>query len=317
MELTPEVVATYDTNQNGTVEGSELVRYLDDALKGVDPVNSTNNPKSGTDVTTKRTKLTTNTARALMESAAEAAGFTGKFSTADIAQFIKEFDTEQGLQIEKIVTSTSRKVTPGGTTEGAVDKTMESTAKTEYPSFFSPAQFASDWVWKKINFKDEGSLGASNLAVLAQVRGLIDKFQLIGISDAEAKDAAKLIAMGKKTIADYNVELQGKAAVEYPQFADRFKTNPTLTTYDIASPIINMVAETLEVDPKTVKMNHPVVLAYTRSAGADGKGVAPSYYDLLLKTKQMPEYQKTQQANNEARDAATSLGQALGFGLGA
>jgi hypothetical protein len=64
-------------------------------------------------------------------------------------------------------------------------------------------------------------------------------------------------------------------------------------------------------------MNHPIVLAYTRAAGADGKGQAPSYYDLLLKTKQLPEYQETQHANNEARDGATSLAKSLGFGLGA
>jgi hypothetical protein len=121
--------------------------------------------------------------------------------------------------------------------------------------------------------------------------------------------------MGKKTLVQYTVELQKIAAGEYPQFADRFKTDPTLTTYDIASPIINMVAKTLEVDPGTIKMDHPVVLSYTRSAGADGKGVAPSYYDLLLKTKQLPDYQKTQQANNEARDSASSLVKALGYGL--
>jgi hypothetical protein len=137
----------------------------------------------------------------------------------------------------------------------------------------------------------------------------------MGITDKEAKSAAKAIAKGDKTLAEYTIELQGKAAKEYPQFADRFKIDPTLTTYDIASPVINMVAETLELDPKAVKMNHPVVLAYTRSAGADGKGEAPSYFDLLLKTKQLPEYQKTKQANIEARDSAESLGRALGYGV--
>ena len=137
----------------------------------------------------------------------------------------------------------------------------------------------------------------------------------MGVSDQEAKNAAYLIAKGDKTLDDYTVELQQKASIEYPQFADRFKTNPKLTTYDIASPIINMIAETLEKDPKTIKMNHPIVLAYTRAAGADGKGQTPSYYDLLLKTKQLPEYQETQQANNEARDGATSLAKSLGFGL--
>lgn len=273
------------------------------------------NAKSGTDVSTKKTKLTVESARALMETAAEAAGYMGKFSTADIAQFIKEFDAEQARQIEKVITSTSQKVTPGGTTPGAIDKTLESTSKTEYPSFFNPLQFASDYVWKKISFKDETTLGPKSLAVLAQVRGLVDKFQLMGVSDQEAKDAAYLIAKGDKTLDEYAVELQGVAASEYPQFADRFKKNPKLTTYDIASPVINMIAETLEVDPGTIKMNNPIVLSYTRSAGADGKGVAPSYYDLLLKTKSLPEYQKTQQANNEARDSASSLVKALGYGL--
>lgn len=277
----------------------------------------TKNPKSGTEVSTKKTKLTPATALEIMNLAAQSAGYATKFTSADVAQFIKDFDAEQAQQVQKVITSTASKTTPGGTTPGAVDKTMSSTATTEYPSFFKPADFAMDWVWSKVDFEDEKSLGAPSLTALAEVRGLIDKFQILGVSDKEAKKAAKLIAKGDKTLDDYTVELQGKAITEFPQFADRFKANPKLTTYDIASPVINMVAETLGVDPKSIKMNHPIVLAYTRSAGADGKGPAPSYYDLLLKTKQLPEYQLSPQANNEARDGATSLANALGFGLGA
>jgi hypothetical protein len=274
------------------------------------------NPKSGTDVSTSKIKLTKNTALAIMELAAENAGYATKFTSADVEQFMKEFDAEQAKQVEKVVTSTATKTTPGGTTPGAVDKTMSSTAKTEFPSFFKPADFALDWVWKKVDFQDEKSLGAKSLGVLAEVRGLVDKFQLIGISDKEIKAAAKLIAKGEKTLDEYTIDLQGKAVGEFPQFADRFKTDPKLTTYDIALPVINMVAETLGVDPKTINpKTHPVVLAYTRSAGADGKGPAPSYYDLLLKTKQLPEYQMSAQANNEARDGATSLLRSLGVGI--
>jgi hypothetical protein len=273
------------------------------------------NAKSGSDTSTSKTKLTTNSARAIMELAAKDAGYPVKFTPADVAQFMEEFDAEQSLQIETVKTSTATKLTPGGTTPGAVDKTISSTAKTEFPSFFNVGSFTKDWVWKKISFKDETTLGAKSLAVLADVRGLVDKFQLMGVSDQEAKDAAYLIAKGDKTLDEYAVELQGEAAKEYPQFADRFKKNPKLTTYDIASPVINMIAETLEVDPGTIKMNHPIVLAYTRSSGADGKGTAPSYYDLLLKTKSLPEYEKTKKANNEARESASSLVQALGYGL--
>jgi len=313
MALT-EKEALFDTDpKDGVLSPSERQMY--DSVSGfinIDAINA--GPKSGTGVSTVKTKLNIESARALMEAAAEANGYMGKFSTADITQFMKEFDAEQARQVEKVVTSTASKTTPGATPE-AVTATSESVAKTEYPSFFKPETFASDWVWNKISFADDKKLAAKNLAILSQVRGIIDKFQLMGVSDAEAKAAAKQIAMGKKTIADYTVELQKKASVEYPQFADRFAKDPTLTTYDIASPIINMVAKTLEVDPSTIKMDNSIVLAYTRYAGADGKGVPPSYYDLLLRTKQLPEYQKTQQANNEARDSASSLAKSLGFGL--
>lgn len=310
----PADQAPFDANGNGKLEGAEQDNYTASIIAGVAALNAASGgPKAGTDVSTKKTKLTTESARALMETAAEANGYMGKFSNADIAQFMREFDAEQALQIEKVVTSTASTPTPG--VAGAPTKTASSSSTTEFPSFFKPAQFASDWVWNKISFADDKTLGAKNLAVLSQVRGIVDKFQLMGVSDAEAKAAAKQIAMGKRTIADYTVELQKKASVEYPQFADRFAKDPTLTTYDIASPIINMVAKTLEVDPSTIKMDNSIVLAYTRYAGADGKGVPPSYYDLLLRTKQLPEYQKTQQANNEARDSATSLAKSLGFGL--
>ena len=312
--LTPEQVP-YDINPkggDGKLDASEQAAYEVDKAKAIS--GGSNNPKSGTDVSTVQTKLTKESARAMMEAAAEDANYMGKFSSEDITQFMKEFDEEQARQVAKVITTTGSKTTVGATA-GAIDKTASSTAKTEYPSFFKPTEFASDWVWSKINFGDEATLGAKSVTALASVRAVVDAFQIVGVSDAEAKIAAKQIAMGKKTIADYTTELQQVAIKEYPQFADRFKLDPTLTTYDIASPVINMVAKTLEIDPKNVKMNHPVVLAYTRSAGADGKGVAPSYYDLLLKTKQLPEYQKTQQANNEARDSASSLGQALGYGL--
>lgn len=272
-------------------------------------------PQAGTGKTTRITKLTTNTAKAMMEMAAEDAGYTQKFSAADIADFIKAFDKEQALQIETVVTKTAQKVTPGDASKESIDKTYETTAQTEYPSFFNPAAFAKDWIWSKVNFKDEKTLGVKAATALAEVRGVIEKFQVLGISDQDAKNAARNIASGKKTIEDYTKIFQAVAQREYPQFADRFKTDPTLTTYDIALPVIEMVAKTLQIDKKNIPLTHPIVLAYTRAGGADGKGPQPSYYDLLLKTKELPEYQATEQANNDARDSATAFSRALGFGI--
>jgi hypothetical protein len=274
-----------------------------------------NNAQSGTNTATSKTKLTKNTALAIMKMAAEDAGYTVRFTTADVEQFMEEFDAEQARQIEKVVTSSSSKTTPGGTTAGAVDRTISSTAKTEFPSFFDAGQFTSDWVWKKVDFGDEKTLGAKSLGVLAQVRGLVDKFHIFGVADNEVRDVAKQIARGKTTLAEYTVELQKVATREYPQFADRFAKDPTLTTYDIASPIIKMLAKTWEIPEEDVTMDNPLVMSYTNYAGSDGKGVAPSRYDLLLKAKNDPKYQLTEEANNNARDSATSFARAFGFGV--
>jgi hypothetical protein len=317
MALTPEM-AKYDTDKNGKLEGAEVVAYINAAVAGVSSTSTsgskTRNPQAETNTSTVKTKLTANTALEIMNLAAQEAGYTGKFTTADVKQFMKEFDAEQKLQIEKVITSSASKLTPGAG-KGAVDKTISSTTKTEYPSFFNPAQFTSDWVWGKINFGDEKTLGSKSLGILAQVRGLVDKFNIFGVADNEIRDVAKQIAMGKTTLANYTVELQKVAAKEYPQFADRFAKDPTLTTYDIASPIIKMLAKTWEVEEADVTMDNPLVMSYTNYSGPDGKGVAPSRYELLLKAKKDPKYQLTQQANEDARDAATGLARAFGFGV--
>jgi hypothetical protein len=260
------------------------------------------------------TKLTYNSAKALLEAAMKEADFVGKLTPDDIKDFMKAFETEQNKQIEKIVTSARTQIKPGATAE-AQKKVIESVARQEFPSFFKPTDFAKNFVYSKIDFKDESKLGAKALAAFGKVRGLVDAFQLLGVTENDMRVAAKEIAMGNKTIEDYNVELQRIASKEYPQFADRFAKDPTLTTYDIASPVINMLAKTWQMDPKTVKMDNPYVMSYLNYAGPDGKGQQPSYYDLLMKAKNDPKYDLTQEANENARDAAVELSRALGFGV--
>jgi len=289
---------------------------LDALTKGLSGISATvsGGPKSGTSVSTAVTKLTFESAKAMMQKAAEDADYVGKFSKADVEEFMREFDIKQNSMIAKTVTISGSKST-APVTAGEATKTVENTAKQEFPSLFKPEEFASDFIWKKINFKDEATLGAKSLDALARVRGIVQSFQLLGVSDAEAKAAAKQIAMGKKTEAEYTVELQKLAKKEYPQFADRFATDPTLTTYDIASPIIDMLAKTWQVDKKTIKMDNPYVTKWLRYAGPDGKGAQPSYNDLLIQAKNDPKYELTTEANENARDSASALARAMGWGI--
>jgi hypothetical protein len=304
---------TATPNQDAQLKG--LADMLLASMGGANAINdSGNRAQSGTSVTSEATRLTYNAAKALLEATMQSIDFKGKLTADDINDFMAKFKAEQNKQIGKVVVSSSSKTTAGATPDAA-SKVAESTFKQEYPSFFDPAGFAKDYVWAKVNFKNEANLGAKALDALAKVRGLVDKFQLMGVSNNDALIAAKQIAMGKKTIEAYTVELQQVAKKEYPQFADRFAMDPELTTYDIASPIIKMLAKTWEVDEDTVKMDNPLVMSYMNYAGPDGKGQPPSRYDLLLKAKNDPKYQLTEEANNNARDTATSFARAFGFGV--
>lgn len=300
-------------NPNKAKQDQEELDKIAPDLAGLQ-ASTSDGPKSGTSTVTAATRLTYASAKAMMQKAAEDADYMGKFTKADVEEFMKEFETKQNSMMAKTITSSASKTTALGTPDGAKN-VVESTAKQEFPSFFKPEEFASDFIWKKINFKDETTLGAKSLDALARVRGIVQSFQLLGVSDAEAKIAAKQIAMGKKTEAEYTVELQKLAKKEYPQFADRFSTDPTLTTYDIASPIIDMLAKTWQVDKKTINMDNPYVTKWLRYAGPDGKGVQPSYNDLLIQAKNDPKYELTTEANENARDSATSLARAMGFGV--
>lgn len=307
----------FDTDKNGKLEGSEMNEYtaavIAAALGNNEPEGG---PRSTAESSTQTsvTRLTYNSAKAMLEQAMKEADFVGKLSSDDIKSFMDAFKAEQDKQIEKVIISARSKMTPGATEE-ATKKIIESVARQEFPSFFKPLEFAKNFVWSKIDFKDESKLGAKALDAFAKVRGVVDKFQLFGVTENDMRIAAKQVAMGEKTIEDYTVELQKIASKEYPQFADRFAKDPTLTTYDIALPVINMLAKTWQMDPKTVKMDNPYVMSYLNYAGPDGKGQQPSYYDLLLKAKNDPKYDLTEQANTDARDAAVGLASAMGFGV--
>lgn len=260
------------------------------------------------------TKLNYNTAKALLLQTLKDTGLNYKVTADDIKQFMKEFETAQNAQIEKIVQIARTQTKPGATID-AQKKVIESVARQEFPSFFKPQDFTSEWLWKKVDFKDETKLGNKAMGILASVRGLVDEFNLMGVDDNAMRNAAKQIAMGKMTIEEYNVQLQQLAKREYPSFADRFDKDPTLTTKGIATPVINLLAKTWGVPADTIKMSDPIVMSYMNFAGPDGKGKQPSYYDILLKAKQDPRTELTEEANNTARDLATGLARAFGFGV--
>lgn len=259
-------------------------------------------------------KLTPAAARSLMEQTATANGSPLKFTDADVAAFIVKFNKKSAEQLDEVIKVAKSSTRVGATPEDLV-KTVSNLVSTTYLSYFKPEVFARDFIWSKTNFGNEKTLGPKALTALSDVRALAKNYNLLGMTDKELQVAAKAIAMGTMSLDDYKVTLNKAAIKEYPQLSDRFSTNPDLTTHDIASPIINMLAKEWEVDPSTIGFDEPIVAEYLRPGGADGKQPPATYTELLRKAQNSPKWQTTTKANELARDSATSMARAFGFGV--
>lgn len=274
---------------------------------------SASSKTTGKTVSTEAIKLTTASAKQLLQTMAADAGFTGTFSSADIADFVASYNKMANEQLDTVVRD-ARDAAKSGTSADAA-ATIQNIITTKYPSYFDPKTFTKDFIWSKVNFKDEKTLGPKALDALTTARGIAKAFNLSTVSDVEIQDAAKKIASGKMTAEDYKTQLGAKAAIEYPQFAERFKTTPGVTTRDLANPILKAIADAWEVDINSLDLNDPFIDKLIRPDGTVGKKQSASVGEALQAAMMHPNRNKTVAENNNARDAATELGKALGFGV--
>lgn len=267
---------------------------------------------ASTSTSADRIKLTFNAAAELLKQTVGDIQYTGKISKEDIQAFADAFNAESAKNIEQVV-KTARSQVTGGMGAEEIQKTVQNAMSVSMPSFLNPKEFAKDFIWAKVNFKDEASLAGKSLSALQDIRDLAKKFNLLGFSDAEVLIEAKKVAKGDKSLDDVKAELAKKAEFEYPTLADRYKTG--VTTYDIASPVIKLLAKTWEVPEDTIDLDNELVQSYIRPGGADGKQPPLTYAEIKQKAMNDPKFETTTAANELARQSATGLARALGAGI--
>jgi hypothetical protein len=268
---------------------------------------------AGKTVSSEAIKLTTASAKQLLQTMAADAGYTGTFTSDDIAAFVASYNKMANEQLDTIVRDTRETIKSGTTADAAA--TIQNIITTKYPSYFDPKTFTKDFIWSKVNFKDEKTLGPKALDALTTARGIAKAYNLSSVSDTEIQDAAKKIASGKLTADDYKTQLAAKAAIEYPQYAERLKTTPGATVRDLVNPVLKAVADAWEVDVNSLDLNDPFIDKLIRPDGTVGKKQPASVGEALQAAMMHSNRNKTVAENNNARDAATELSKALGFGV--
>lgn len=255
-------------------------------------------------------KLTEAGAKQLLDSIMADIQFTGKLSKADLAEFVSKYNAAANAQLETVIQAVRNKTTPTSTAED-----IKTIIKTTSPSFFDSKQYTKDYLWSKVNFADEKTLGAKALDALITARQIAKAFNLSTVSDIEVQDAAKRIATGKISSEDYKTELATKAAAEYPQLADRFKNTPGATVRSLYNPILKAVADAWEVDVESLDLNDPFIDSLIRPDGVIGKAPSATVGEATQKALLHPKANNTEKQINNAKASATSLARALGFGI--
>ena len=253
-------------------------------------------------------KLTEAGAKQLLDSIMADIQFTGKLSKADLADFVTKYNAAANAQLETVIQAVRDKTKPGDTAED-----IKTIIKTTSPSFFDSKQYTKDYLWSKVNFADEKTLGAKALDALTTARQIAKAFNLSTVSDIEIQDAAKRIATGKISADDYKTELAGKAAIEYPQLADRFKSTPGATVRSLYNPVLKAIADAWEVDVESLDLNDPFIDKLIRPDGVIGKMPSASIGEAKQAALLHPNADKTQTQISNARNSATSWAKAMGF----
>jgi hypothetical protein len=253
-------------------------------------------------------KLTDVAAKQLLDEIMADIQFTGKLSKADLADFVNKYNTAANKQLETVVQTVRSQTKPGDTAED-----IKNIIKTTSPSFFEPKDFAKDYLWTKVNFADEKTLGAKALDALTNARQIAKAFNLSTVSDIEIQEAAKRIATGKITAEDYKTELAAKAAAEYPQLIDRIKSTPGATVRSLYNPVLKAVADVWEVEVDSLDLNDPFIDSLLRPDGVIGKAPSATVGEATQKALMHPNADKTQKQITNATNAASLFAKAIGF----
>lgn len=264
--------------------------------------------QDGTTISKEGIKLTPIAAKQLLELIMTDIQFTGKLSKEDINDFVAKYNKVANEQLETVVQTVKNQTKPGDTAD-----TIKNIINTNFPTFFQPKVFAQDYLWAKVNFGDEKTLGGKALDALTEARSVAKDFNLSTVSDIEILEAAKKIASGKIKKEDYIAELAAKAAAEYPQYTDRFKNTPGATVRSLNMPILKAVADEWEVDVNTLDLKDPFIDGLLRPDGIIGKAPPATIGEAKQKASMHPNADKTSGNITKARTAADKFASALGF----
>lgn len=134
----------------------------------------------------------------------------------------------------------------------------------------------------------------------------------VRISDSFIQYYAQQVAAGNLTLQDGQRQLRMKYGVAVaPEFAKQLSAGMDL--YDIASPYIQSMATTLEMNPADIDLFNPTIRSALASPGPNGKASRKTLYEFEQQLREDPRYMKTKAAQDSVMSIGKKVLQDFGF----
>lgn len=128
-------------------------------------------------------------------------------------------------------------------------------------------------------------------------------------SRKEVNSYVKGIMEGTLAADTVTDDMRKQAEVLYSNFADRLRADASLTVRDLANPYLQVMADTLEVDPQLIKLTDPTV--QNAISGTKLRSLTDFRTDLRNDSR----FATTRTAKREATDFAQSLLRGFGYSV--
>jgi len=207
---------------------------------------------------------------------------------ADAAQYYKELSKLEKSKVAKQVTTRSGSTTTQTATAGVTKEDREILA----------AKFVDRYI-DTAGVKNVGGIVGSNLA---SIRKLASDYN-VTLSDAEVRKFAIDGLSNKNSLEIAKTKIQNTSKVRYQNLAQYIDQG--LTVKDIASQYINKMANVLEVNPDTIKLDDNYI--------ENALSTLPNFGDFNKMLRNSPKWQYTDNANQEAAGYANKILQDFGL----
>lgn len=123
--------------------------------------------------------------------------------------------------------------------------------------------------------------------------------------------AAKSVASNLTTVDDWERDIRESAASLFPVFGEKIRAG--MNVMDAASPYIQQMAQTFEMNPANIDLNDPYIRQALGGFDQSGSPVAMGLWDFEQKLRSDPRWMKTKQAEDSIVDIGSGILKMFGF----